>query len=149
MEHKTSWNTCGCIIVLAMFLGVELALWSPVYLAPPLVKYTPVIYAILAQVWLPLFFMCRSRHQQSRIPLILAELMALIGVPVALCSIALVALYSSMPVIDCQQDTNISGLIRYTCELPDIIQDRVNTVTFEGVQNLPFMRFLEKESLDY
>ncbi len=61
-----TWTRCGWIVTLVMLVGVGLAATRPVWLAPPRVDLTPLVYLILAFLWLPVLIICALLRPAGR-----------------------------------------------------------------------------------
>ena len=139
---RPTWKQCNKRVVAVMLVGMGLmALW-PVWLAPPLLAYTPVIYLALALAWLPTLIICALlRPTGERHGVVLLIVIGIFGLFVVLALVGPNGGVLGIMPSDCQREVIQQGTIRYTCKQP-ILRAYVQYV-FEGSQGSPFARLVE------
>jgi hypothetical protein len=143
---RPTWRRCAFIVLLTMGVGTALAAWRPVWLAPPLLPYTPLVYLALLLAWLPVLIICALRRPSGK-PRTLVLIVA-IGLLVSLSWCALTGpragfslLFGAADTVDCQEELLPEGWVRYTCTRSFFYE--TDTYVLEGRENCPFVRLVE------
>jgi hypothetical protein len=137
--------------VLALIVGLFLNSTKPVWFAPPLFTYTPLLYVIIMVVWLPLLYFALARliNRNKWLALLLLGLIAC-GQWFCWASIAprqqIAELFGGASVFSqqrCAYTSSESGERYYTCELRMASSDDPNEWVlrqrFRVWQSLPLM----------
>lgn len=144
-DHRVSWLQCSIIIVASAALGIALFMNPyPLWLAPPLIRFTHVVYSCLSLAWFPLFLFCWwLRPSGSRIiPIILG----LLSVPLLLCFglfLSMTLLWSFGSGQDCTVTTRINDSITYSCDIT-VMADYGQYRTFTASPHSPFMTLTDE-----
>jgi len=105
--------------------GIYLNAVKPLWLAPPLLEYTPLLYAALAYAWLPLFFYALTQIMtRRRVVLVLLVVFTACGQWFCWASVAprreimeMTAGMSLMSRRQCAYSRLASGQVYYGCEM--------------------------------
>jgi hypothetical protein len=136
---------------LTLVVGLWLNSTKPIWLAPPLFVYTPVLYIVLMLAWLPLLYLALA-HLMGRKRWLVLLLMGLIACGQWFCwaSIAprqqIAELFGDTSVFSqrqCEYTSAKSGETFYTCELrvgsSDDPKEQILRQRFRAWDGLPLM----------
>jgi len=138
-------------VLAALGLGIALALafiLAHIWLAPPYLEYSFLIYPALTLVWLPVFLICLALRPagDGRTALKLAAA----GVAVSLvfllfASPARAGLAANINQT-CQTEARANNQVRYTCVNDTFIA--TGTYVFEGPHGWPLVQLVEASSIN-
>ena len=143
----------GCLLLWPLVIGwnVILSVIRPIWFAPPLFIYTPLIYAVLPFAWLLIFvFINRLRLIRS---CSLIMLLVIFGFLMQCAAWLLISPPISPELsylgangeLRCHDETSPSGLPKYICEYSLRLSDiPVRTYEFVPVGRLPFMILMKR-----
>ena len=149
--RRLTWNQSVVIILATIILGNALvALW-PLWLAPPRLGYTLLIYLILAVTWYPVTLICVLMRPTGRDSF--AALLFLVMFGGVVCLIALALAGPNVGLVffvtpDCPQEVVAPGLYRYTCQEEGFLA-APDQVVFEGPTWSPFVRLVSWKRINY
>jgi hypothetical protein len=130
-----------------MGLGLALALLRPVWLAPPMIALTPIVYLVLLTTWLPALVVCAVFRPIGgrRVPILLATL----GLLMTLAWSMLIGPSAGMSLLvtsrmACQRELISPGQVRYTCIASFPYYN--DTYVLEGPDGSPFLRLVRARS---
>jgi hypothetical protein len=138
------WNEIALNVLLVMVLGQVVVIWAPIWFAPPLIKYSYIVYIIFAILWLPilLFYSSKKLRGNPRSVLII------IGISTVVSGWMVLAMGISLlgtPVNNCEEMVSPSSpLVIYHCNFANLGESS-SYYTFEGQRgNLFVVRVMGK-----
>jgi hypothetical protein len=162
-ERRNRWVLCVLIAAGAMAAGMLLDARRPFWLALPFLIYTPLVYALLPWLWLPLLIVCALLRRVRRWRVILLVLS--LGILAGSCWFALVAprtgpelpYLGAQGAFQCRFSSTASAQAPFTCEnhFPSSDSDYV-AYTFRPLRGdgwisrllrLPLVRLVDTQSL--
>ncbi len=142
-----TWKTCNKIVLLVMGAGVILATLRPVWLAPPLLQYTPLIYLSLALVWLPVLSVCAILRPiggwRNPVKLVVLGLLVSLLWGTLSCPSLGTEMWAPLRVLNCRTEPLPGNQTRYTCTSTGVFV--YTTYVFEGPNWSPFVRLVKRE----
>lgn len=144
--RRFTWaHALGITLVVAL-IGAGLGWWRPLWLAPPHLTETPILYILLGLAWIPVLIVCRLLHpvpaRRYAVSLILAVLISA-STGMVLITNGLQAVSDSIAPPKCNSEPLPDHQVRYTCYRSLIMGGW--KYTFEGAENSPFGRLVNAE----
>ncbi len=146
-ERRLTWNQSTAIIVATLILGNGLVVAWPLWLAPPRLSYTPLVYLIPAVAWFPVTLICLLLRPTGRGSFSSVVFLVIFGIALCIFTSAIagpnVGILSFTPQ-ECQQENAATGQSRYTCKHTSAfgVASSTSQVVFEGPTVLPFVRLV-------
>jgi hypothetical protein len=141
-QQRLTWGRCIGMATLVLIGGAFLALWRPVYFAPPHLAASGVFYLVMAWLWIPALIILALRRPAGSWPLLIIGLVPMVIVSV-LVSFLLALFFVVIPA-DCPQTRAPAGAVVYTCSMALMSDSRV-TYVFEGAPGSPLVRLVSSE----
>lgn len=130
-----------------MGAGVILATLRPVWLAPPLLQYTPLIYLSLALAWLPVLGVCAILRPiggwRNSVKLVILGLLVCLLWGILSGPSLGAEMLSRFRDLNCRTEQLLGSQTRYTCTSTGFFA--YTTYVFEGSDRLPFVRLVERK----
>jgi hypothetical protein len=141
--RRLTWGRSALVVALTFVVGVVLAWWKPVWIAPPNHASTGWVYQLLLLLWIPVLVICARRRPVGE-----RGWGWLCAIGLALLTLVMSALiwitFSFAPRgEECTQAAAPSGLVIYTCST-SLFESRL-TMTFEGPPGSPLVRWTGNE----
>jgi hypothetical protein len=145
---RFTWKRASLWVFAVMVIGMVFSLARPVWLAPPLLQYTPLIYLASGLGWLVVYVVCIFRRPEGgwRIPLGIL----VVGVLASLVWLTLLGpnfefnLTSPFSDLNCTSEPFGNGQIRYECRATSFMF--YTDYVFEGKEGSLFVRLVGKQS---
>ena len=145
-RRRLTWQQASGIVLLTLAFGVAFNLWRPLFLAPPLLETTFLIYTACSLAWLPVLIVCLLLKPIG--PGRTFILLAVIGLLVACVGFTLqpatpIGGFLGAP-LKCQVISHTNQLVQYKC-----VADRlfvIDTYIFEGPEGWPIVWLVSKKS---
>ncbi len=142
---RLTWNKSVLMILIVMLGGGVLAIWKPLWLAPPLLFYTDILYEILGLIWLPLaiavLILGPPGNRNYRFIMIVTGL-GFISMLCLIPGLAISLITVTNPGVagqqGCQQEQIRQGILHYRCKFSG--SSAAYTLEFEGPENSPFVQ---------
>jgi hypothetical protein len=149
---RRSWLICLVIAAAATTIGTVLDVTRPLWFGPPLLVYTPLAYALLPWVWLPILLTCvLLRRIRGWKPLLLVLILGLLFG----CFWSAIVGPRTGPELPylgangtflCRDEPSAGGLDHYVCEHRFSSSDVVAvTYTFSRLSPLPLVALVDIE----
>jgi hypothetical protein len=145
-RHWTNKQTI--IVLLLMIIGGGLAIFEPIWLAPPNTSKTDFSYMCLSGLWVPVLIFLVITHRPHGLVSFF-----LLFVAAGVVEVVLIALLHTGDILPIQDDTCISheigpGQTEYVCTsaiVPKLGQERF---TLQGPTGFPFVRLVGSEHVN-
>jgi hypothetical protein len=138
VRSPLTWRKCSYVILAVLAIGIALNLWRPIWLAPPRLELSSLLYPLLALAWVPVLAACALlRPVGPRRPvfnLILLGLLATLGASLLAPPGPSGSLFAPL---DCQSEPLAGNRVRYTCKADRMVL--VTTYVLEGPAGWPFV----------
>jgi hypothetical protein len=142
-RQRPTWRQCNNIVFLVMVIGMGLTVLWPMWLAPPLLAYTALIYLLLSIAWLPTLMVCallRPTGERHIVALLVG--LGILGVFVVMAVVGPhMSVWTFTPTA-CQREVLRQGLVRYTCKQSQMFGYQLYVL--EGSEGSPFARLIEE-----
>ena len=130
-----------------MGAGVILATLRPVWLAPPLLQHTPLIYLSLALAWLPVLGVCAILRPiggwRNSVKLVILGLLVCLLWGILSGPSLGAEMLSRFRDLNCRTEQLLGSQTRYTCT--STVFFAYTTYVFEGSDRSPFVRLVERK----
>jgi hypothetical protein len=140
---QITWTTSALIVLAVMLIGIALALQMPVWLAPPLIFYTHIMYEFLALAWLPVFVVLAIMRPVGN-PRTARVVLALGIAALLYCGFAIVFNMNAefgpgaRALQHCEHENSKDDFAQYSCTFAGFSEGPF-TVMFEGFRDSPFV----------
>jgi hypothetical protein len=141
--RRLSWGRSALVVALTFIVGVVLAQWKPIWVAPPNHLATAWLYQLVLWLWLPVLVICVLRRPLGPWVWGLVSAVGLALLTVAISATIWGAFIFTPAAKECTQAAASPSLVIYTCST-SFMDSRI-TLTFEGPPGSPLVRWTGNE----